>query len=395
MDALNETLRNPTRVASTRIRSLRSSLIRDVAEAGIGQSDLIALWFGEGCWQTSPIAVEAAVDALRSGAHFYQSNNGMPVLRTAIAEYLKSVYGIDVELKRITVTASGMQGLALAAQAIIDPGDRVVSIEPAWPNLAEAFRISGGEVEIQALQIVDDRWALDLDEFLARLSPGTKAVLVNSPNNPTGWTLGEDGVKAILEHCRRLGIWIVADDVYSRLYRGGRHAPGFLSVAEPGDRVISVNSFSKTWSMTGWRLGWIVAPAELESPLAALTEYNIACAPPFIQAAGVAMLRQGEREVALLRQRLSAAYAVAAERLSAMGSVSFIESQGAFYCFFAVDGVTDSLGYAKQLVREARVGLAPGIAFGAMGEGYLRLCYAQPVDRLSEGFDRLEMALAK
>jgi aspartate/methionine/tyrosine aminotransferase len=287
-----------------------------------------------------------------------------------------------------------MQGLALAAQAIIDPGDRVVSIGPAWPNLAEVFRISGGEVEIQGLQVVDDRWTLDLDELLARLTPGTKAVLVNSPNNPTGWTLDDAGVKAILEHCRRLGIWIVADDVYSRIYRSDDHAPGFVSIAEPGDRVISVNSFSKTWSMTGWRLGWIVAPAELEAPLAALTEYNIACAPPFVQAAGVAMLREGEPEVALLRQRLGEAYSVTAERLSAMRRVSFIESQGAFYSFFAVEGLTDSLGFAKQLVRETLVGLAPGIAFGTMGEGYLRLCYAQPVDRLNEAFDRLEMALA-
>lgn len=389
MDILN-TSQN---IFSTRVGGLQSSRIREVAEAGMGNPDLIALWFGEGCWQTSPVAVEAAVEALRNGQHFYQSNNGMPPLRHAIRDYTKQIFDIDLALEQITVTSSGMQGMALCAQALVDPGDRVISIEPAWPNLAEAFRISGADIEFQNLRPKDGVWALDLDELLTRLTPGTRAVIINSPNNPTGWTLDEEGLKTILNHCRKHGIWIIGDDVYSRLFRGGNHAPCFLSVAEPEDRVISVNSFSKAWSMTGWRLGWITAPVELETALATLTEFNIACAPPFVQATGVVMLRDGEQEIALLRERLAAAYAVTSKRLAAMERVTFIEPEGAFYSFFAVDGLTDSLEFAKKLARETRVGLAPGIAFGAQGEGYLRLCYAQPVDRLEQAFDRLDKKL--
>ncbi len=359
----------------------------------MGRDDIIALWFGEGCWKTSDKAVETASEALRDGVHFYQSNNGMPVLRQAISDYLDRIYGLKIDRPRVTVTTSGMQGLALAAQVLIDPGDRVVSIEPAWPNLSQVFRISGGEVEIQSLKPGEGRWVLDLDELLARLTADTRAVVINSPNNPTGWALDLDEARVILTHCRKHGIWIIADDVYSRLYRGADFAPGILQLAEPEDRVISANSFSKAWSMTGWRLGWLVTPPELEQPLATLTEYNIACAPGFVQLAGAEMLRNGEDEVHLLRKRLAEAYAVTAKRLTALNRVTFYEPQGAFYCFFAVDGMTDSLAFAKKLVKEAGVGLAPGIAFGPMGEGYLRLCYAQPVDRLEEAFTRLQKAM--
>ncbi|MGI9568691.1 MAG: pyridoxal phosphate-dependent aminotransferase, partial [Desulfobulbia bacterium] len=359
---------------SNRVGSLRSSKIREVAEEGIGHDDIIALWFGEGCWKTSDRAVEIASAALRDGAHFYQSNNGMPVLRQAICDYFDQIYGLKIDQPRVTVTTSGMQGLALAAQVLIDPGDRVVSIEPAWPNLSQVFRISGGEVEIQRLKPGEGRWVLDLDELLARLTPGTRAVVINSPNNPTGWALDPDEARIILEHCRKHGIWITADDVYSRLYRGADFAPGILQLAEPEDRVISVNSFSKAWSMTGWRLGWLAGPAELAPIFAQLTEYNMSCTAGFVQEAGKAMIEVGEDEVRHLQDKLATGYQLIKSRLQNIEDVDFIDPDGAFYSFFSLAGMTNSVGFCKALLKTTGVGLAPGLAFGREAEGYVRLC---------------------
>ena len=283
-----------------------------------------------------------------------------------------------------------MQGLALSALALMDVGDRVVCIEPVWPNLAESFRIAGGIIDTVTLTAQNGRWQLDMDHLLAKLTDNTKALLINSPNNPTGWVCSAAEQQIILDHCRKKGIWIIADDVYARLYQHGTVAPSFQQLAEEGDKLISINSFSKAWSMTGWRLGWITAPVFLEQTLAQLTEFNIACPAGFVQEAGLAMIEQGESEVNLLQNRLRAALALTRTRLQALGEISFLEPDGAFYCFFSVAGLTDSLGFAHAILEHTKVGLAPGLAFGPAGEGYLRLCYAQDETVLNEAFDRLD-----
>jgi aspartate/methionine/tyrosine aminotransferase len=378
-----------------RAGALSASKIREVSEEGSRLGGVLPLWFGEGSWPTDPIAVEAAEAALRAGDHFYHSNLGTIALRTAIARYQEDLLGRPVPIERITVSASGMQGLALVAQTLVTPGDRVVTLRPAWPNIAETFRAAGAEIAFQGLEPRDGHWSLDLDRLLAAVTPDTKAVVLNSPHNPTGWVMPEAHMAALLDHCRKQGTWIVGDDVYARLYLHGNVAPSVGALAEDGDRVISVNSFSKAWSMTGWRLGWIDAPADLGPTLGMLTEFNMSCTPGFVQAAGAAMLARGEGAVATLRDRLSAAYALAADRLRAMPGVDFIEPDGAFYCFFKVEGMSDSLATAKALLHVAKVGLAPGIAFGEEGEGHLRLCYAQPLDVLGDALDRLAQGLDK
>lgn len=375
---------------SGRAAGLGASLIREVAEEGMRMQGVIPLWFGESAWGSPALAVDAATTALGAGDHFYQPNSGRPALREAIAGYLARTYGVTAGLERITVSASGMQGLALTAQAIVGPGDDVVVVGPAWPNIPGCFQIAGARVRVVAVEARDGRWQLDLDRLLDVLTPATRAVVVNSPNNPTGWVMDRASRQALLAHCRRHGTWIVGDDVYSRLYLAGDHAPSFLEVADPEDRLVSVNSFSKAWAMTGWRLGWMVAPAALEPTFAMLTEFNIAGPAGFVQQAGIAALRDGEPFVAAQRARLTAAYAVVAERLAAMPGVTFIAPEGAFYAFFRIDGLTDSLGFAKRLLREAKVGLAPGIAFGPEGEGHLRLCYARDPALLAEAMDRLD-----
>ena len=375
---------------SERAHHLQSSLIRDVAEKGMQMQDILPLWFGEGQWPTSQIAIEAAQNALQAGDHFYQPNNGKPRLRSALAHYMNGLYGTSKTKQNITVTASGMQGLALTALALIDSGDHVVCIDPVWPNLGESFKIAGGQIDSTTLIARDGRWHLDMEELLAKLTHKTKALLINSPNNPTGWVCSVEEQKIILDHCRKQGIWIVADDVYARLYQHGSLAPGFQHLANADDLLISINSFSKAWSMTGWRLGWITAPASLEKTFAHLTEFNIACPAGFIQEAGLAMIEQGEAEVSLLQHKLSKALTLTRTRLKHFEDISFIEPDGAFYCFFSVRGLTDSLAFAHALLEQTKVGLAPGLAFGPAGGGYLRLCYAQDEQILNKAFDRLD-----
>lgn len=378
-----------------RTLALKPSQIREVAEAGMKIDGITPLWFGESPWPTPQIGVDAAVQALQSNDHFYQPNSGKATFRQAICDYQTDLHDKTFEPNRITVTASGMQALALVAQALITDGDKVLAIEPSWPNVIEAFRISGANVTTQNLQVKNGSWSLDLERLLTALTPDIKVMVLNSPNNPTGWTMPEADMKSLFDHCQNLGIWIVCDDVYARLYHHGNCAPSFLKWANDQSRIISINSFSKAWSMTGWRLGWICAPKQLEQPLAMLSEFNIAGPAGFIQQAGIKMLIDGEAEIALLRSRLEAGYKIAAEKLTAMNGVEFIKPDGAFYCFFKVKGMTDSLATAKNLLRTAKVGTAPGAAFGEAGQGHLRICYAQPSELLADALDRLAEGLNK
>lgn len=378
---------------SDRARALEASKIRAVAEIGMKKEGVIPLWFGEGAWPTGSLIVDAASAALKAGNHFYQPNNGAGSLRDSLVTYTNSLFGTKFERANITVTPSGMQGLMLVAEILTSPGDRVVVMEPAWPNIAGAFNAMGADLISVPIEPISGRWSLDLDRLLDALTPATKAVLINSPNNPTGWTMSAQEQSIVLEHCRKHGIWIVADDVYARLYRHGDCAPSFLSIATPDDLLISVNSFSKAWSMTGWRLGWLVAPLALEAKLGQLTEFNTSSTAGFVQEAGRAAIEQGECEVISLREKLSNGYAIAASNLSRFERVNFIQPDGAFYCFFKVDGMSNSFDAALDIMNKSNVGLAPGIAFGAQGEGYLRLCYAQPADVLHQAFQRLEAYL--
>jgi aspartate/methionine/tyrosine aminotransferase len=296
-----------------------------------------------------------------------------------------------VDPERIVVTSSGVSALMLATQALAGPGDRVVEVTPLWPNLVEMPKILGATVECVPLAFGPRGWQLDVDRLLDALTPGTRAVYVNSPNNPTGWTIERAAQRALLEHCRRHGIWIVADDAYERLYFGddARVAPSFLDLAEPEDRLLSVNTFSKSWLMTGWRLGWIVAPAALVPELATLVEYNTSCAPVFVQRAGVAAITGGEAVTERFAARLRHARDVLIDALAPHPGIEVAPPPGAMYAFFRIRGVADSLDFCKRLVAGAKLGLAPGIAFGAEGEGYVRWCFAASDARLRDGAARL------
>ncbi len=370
------------------------SLIREVAEAGHGIPGLIRLFFGEPDTLTPGFIRDAAKAALDAGETFYAPNPGIAPLREAIARYLTR-NGRTIGPERIAVTASGVNALMLVAQALLDPGDEVVIPMPAWPNMDGIARVMGARVTPLPLRIANGVWRVDMDELLAAVTPATRMLFLNSPGNPTGWTLGAGDQRVILDHCRRTGTWILSDDVYERLYFPAAAAPSFLSIATEQDRVVSTNSFSKSWSMTGWRLGWIVAPPALMDTLAKLNEFNMSSAPTFVQHAGVAAVDQGDAFIAETRARYRACRDLALGILGAVPGVTVPRPDGAMYLFLRVEGCTDSVALAKSLLTQAGVGLAPGAAFGAGGEGHLRLCFAQSEDRLVTACIRLAQVLAE
>ncbi|MFM0473695.1 pyridoxal phosphate-dependent aminotransferase [Paraburkholderia strydomiana] len=385
------------------VRALRASQIREVANAGFGVAGVLPFWFGESDRVTPAFIRDAASAALSAGATFYTHNLGIAPLRSALADYVSELHGKTTP-DHIAVTSAGVNALMLAAQLVVGAGDRVVAVTPLWPNLVEIPKILGAHVETVSLDYGEHGWQLDVEQLLAALTPDTRMLLVNSPNNPTGWVMTREQQQAVLAHCRQHGIWIVADEVYERLYYpdhsddgesvvGARTAPSFLDLATRDERVICVNSFSKAWLMTGWRLGWIVAPVSLMDDLGKLVEYNTSCAPAFVQQAGIVAVEQGERFTQELVRELKASRDHLVRALSAVPGIDVKAPAGAMYLFFSMTGASRSLELCKAMVREVGLGLAPGSAFGPQGEGFLRWCYACDVARLDAGVERLKRFL--
>jgi aspartate/methionine/tyrosine aminotransferase len=377
------------------IQDLPASKIREVANAGMGRDDVLAFWFGESDEVTPAFVRDAAIESLQRGETFYAQNLGIPVLREALAAYVSSLHGAWGP-ERIAVTSSGVSALMLATQALAGPGDEVAAVVPVWPNLTAQPAILGAKVQRVPLKVRDGAWTLDLDALLNAVSSRTTLLLVNAPNNPTGWTLTTREQQAILDHCRRTGTWIVADEVYDRIYfePGAVAAPSFLDIADADDRLVVVGSFSKSFLMTGWRLGWLVAPPPVMDALGKLIEFNTSCAPVFVQRAGLAALAQADAFVPGLVERLRQCRDTLVPRLAALPGVTVARPLGGMYAFFRIAGQDDSLALAKRLVADHGLGLAPGAAFGPEGEGWLRWCYAsRDPQRLTLGVERLAMAI--
>ena len=385
------------------MQDLPGSKIREVANAGLGRPDVLAFWFGESDEVTPEPIRQAAADSLMRGETFYSHNLGLPELRQAIADYVTGLHGA-VAMDRIAVTSSGVTALMLAMQWLLSPGDELVAVVPVWPNLTAQPHILGAQVKRVSLHPVAGAWQLDMDELLATVTPRTRVLLVNAPNNPTGWTLTATEQTTLLAHCRKTGTWIVADEVYERLFyagTAGQAAPSFLDQAQPGDRLVVAQSFSKSFLMTGWRLGWLVLPAP-DTPAGAgamdsmgkLLEFNTSCTPVFVQRGGLAALAQAPTGVPRIAAHLQGCRDRLLAGLQALPGVTVAPPPGGMYAFFRIEGQSDSLALAKRLVAENGLGLAPGAAFGDEGEGWLRWCFASrdPL-RLDAGLLRLRAAL--
>ena len=377
------------------IDRLPGSKIREVANAGLGRADVLPFWFGESDEPTPAFIRDAAVRSLNAGETFYAHNLGLPELREALSAYLGTLHP-PVGAQRIAVTSSGVNALMLAMQALVGPGDEVVAVVPVWPNLTAQPVILGASVKRVSLTVRGGAWRLDMAALLDAVTPNTSVLLINAPNNPTGWTLSRAEQRTILAHCRRTGTWIVADEVYERVYfrPGAACAPSFLDIAAADDRLVVAHSFSKSFLMTGWRLGWLVMPVDLVAAVGKLIEFNTSCAPVFVQRAGLAALAGAADFVPGLVQRLQHCRDTLLPQLSALPGVQVATPEGGMYAFFRVEGQDDSLAFAKRLVIEAGLGLAPGAAFGDEAEGWLRWCFAsnEPA-RLVQGVERLRRFL--
>lgn len=374
---------------STRIRDVPVSEIIEIVDLARHEKDVIKLWVGESDLTTPDFIREAAMRALERGETRYTYSRGIPTLRETLAKYLSRLYDTSIATDRISVTVGGMQAVMQAFQAVIDDGDEVVIPAPAWTNVFEAAKIVGARVKEVPLRLGNDGWQLNIEEMFNAVTPGTKALVINSPHNPTGWIMTREEMQAVLVFARERGLWIITDEVYTRITFDQPRATSLLELCEPEDRVIAANTFSKNWAMTGWRIGWVVTPPSLGDVFENLLQYGTTGVATFIQHGAEAAIAQGETFVTSFVERCRQGREVVCAALGEVPSLRFVPPAGTFYVFFRVEGLTDSKALAIETLRQAKVGLCPGSAFGPGGEDCIRLCFGLNPELLDNAMDRL------
>ena len=382
------------------MRAMAASGIVELFDYGRHRQGLIPLWVGEGDLATPPFVVAAAKASLDRGETFYTAQAGVPELRAAIARYVARVYGAapgggGFSPERFFVTVGGMHALQIAARMTLGPGEEALIPSPAWPNFVGAVALTGARPVFVPLERGEERWRLDLERLAAAVAPATRAIFVNSPANPTGFIASREEIEAILALARRRNLWIVADEIYGRMvYRGGR-APSFHDVMAPDDKILFVQTLSKNWAMTGWRIGWLEAPPALGPTIENIVQHTTSGVPVFAQRAATAALDEGEAFLAEQIARMRASRDILVSGLAATGRARFAVPEATFYLFCAIDGESDSRKLALRLVDETGVGAVPGSAFGPGGEGYLRLCFGRAPDEIAEATRRVARWLVR
>ena len=370
--------------------SVPYSRIRELAEIAMTMEGVLPLYFGESNLPTPQFIKDAAAQALRDGHTFYTSNAGYPSLRQAIAEKVRELHGVEVDaLSQIVVTASGVQALNIGIRCVLDPGDEAIILTPAWPNSSSITAMFSAVPRQVPLCLAGDRYRIDFAAVEAAIGPRTRLLVYTSPSNPLGWVATEEEQRTLLDLCRRHGLWLMADEVYERLYYNGPVAPSILRMCTPDDAILLPQSFSKSYCMTGWRLGWLLARPDVARKAAELNEFVVSHASAMVQKAGEAALRGGEAGIAEMVHRLRANRDLALDALRGVPGVTVPSPDGAFYLFPRIEGLRDSFEFCRQLLFKKKVGLAPGVAFGAGGEGSIRICYAADRTVLEPALERL------
>ncbi|NEI68289.1 aminotransferase class I/II-fold pyridoxal phosphate-dependent enzyme [Rhizobium lusitanum] len=374
---------------SPRALAAPESGIVEVVNYARGREGLLPLWVGEGDLPTPDFINRAAMASLNAGETFYTWQRGIPELRQALADYYGRHFGTSLPMEHFYVVGSGMQAIQLSVQAITSPGDEMVYLSPAWPNIAAALEISGARSVAVPLQFEHGKWTLDLGRLEAAITPRTKGLFINTPSNPTGWTATHQDLRDILALARKHDLWIMADEIYALYYYAGGRAPSFLDVKEADDKILFVNSFSKNWSMTGWRVGWIVAPAELGQVIENLVQYSTSGVAQFMQKGAVAALNEGDDFVRSNIAKATRSRDILCDALIATNRVQTLKPDGALYSFLKIDGVTDSRKAAIDIVDKTGVGLAPGTAFGKGGELFMRACFLRDPAQVADAAEKL------
>lgn len=382
------------------IRALSPSGITQVTKLGLGNPDIVPLWLGETDLATPPFIRAAAARALEGGKTFYTNARGILPLREAIAAFHRRTSGATVDVERITIPGAAMLAVTTALQMCCEAGDNIVAVSPIWPNIFQAARVAGAQPRLVRLDQdwTAGVWKLDMDKLFAACDGRTKAFFLASPGNPSGWMLSAEEQKTILDFARARGIAIIADEVYGTLvYDGSPHAPSFLTIAGPDDALFVINSFSKPWAMTGWRIGWLVHPLSLAPAAAAMAQCNNTGSTHFAQYGALAALSaEGDTFRAGLLERCRAGREVVQNWIVKQNRVRWIKPEGAFYGFLHIDGLKDSLEFCQRMVGEQKVGIAPGSAFSLgdpRDDSHVRICFAQDGARIAEGLTRLETAI--
>ncbi|MBW6425245.1 pyridoxal phosphate-dependent aminotransferase [Rhizobium sp. XQZ8] len=374
---------------SARAAAAPRSGIGEIVTYARGRENLMPLWIGEGDLPTPDFITRAASEALLAGETFYTWTQGIPALREAIVRYYQRHYGKNLSTDNIYVTGSGMQSIVLAIQTVASAGNEIIYLSPAWPNVVNAITVSEAKPVTVELGFADGRWVLDIDRLEAAITPKTSALFINSPSNPTGWTASHEDLKAVLALARKHGLWIIADEIYGLYYFEGNRAPSFIDVMEQGDRIIFANSFSKNWCMTGWRVGWMVAPAEIGQTLTNLIQYSTSGVAQFMQKGAIAALDHGDDFVRTNIERARTSRDILCDALIATNRVETRKPEGALYAFLKIDGVTDSRDEAFRIVDQTGVGMAPGTAFGPGGTAFMRACYLRDPKQIEDAAQRL------
>lgn len=358
---------------------------------GWSKPGIISLAQGEGSMKTPDFITEATSKAMQDGKTFYAPVLGIPELRQEISNYYAQVFGISIPTNRVFATSSGTTAMHLAMTAVLDEDDEVVAVTPIWKNLLGAIELTQAKTVQVPLEHHEGKgWELNLDHLFDAVTAKTKVLLIVTPSNPTGWVMKPQDIRTVLEFARARGIWIIADEVYSRIvYDGGRSA-SFLDYARPDDKLFVVNSFSKAWAMTGWRLGWLIGPAESEDSIRDIALYDNMGPPTYAQYGAIAALRHGEsfitEQTSLWKNNLD----ILMDRFNSNGRLLMQRPESTFYAFFRVDGEPDDLSMVKRLIDEGGLSLAPGCAFGKCCAGWIRMCFAVSEQKLIESLDRLE-----
>jgi aspartate/methionine/tyrosine aminotransferase len=377
-------------------REAPESGIVEAMNYGRRRGGVMGLWAGEGDLPTPDFISQEAARAVAAGETFYTWQRGLPELRRALANYHTRLYGRGFDPEEFYVTGSGMQAIQTALAMTSGAGTEVIIPTPAWPNAAAATGVLGAKPVYAPMTFGNNGWALDVEKLGAAVTPRTRAMVVVSPSNPTGWTATLEDLKFLLGLARKHGLWIIADETYARFwYGGGPRAPSFYDVMALEDRIIFVNTFSKNWAMTGWRMGWMALHPSLGQVVENLIQYSTSGVAQFMQRAGVVAIEQGEDFVHSQIARVRKSRDIACDILGRTGRCRFAVPQGAFYLFFSVDGETNTRKLVFRLIDEAQVGLAPGTSFGPGGEHFVRVCYARDPDQVADAMTRVAKVLTK
>ncbi len=374
------------------------SRIRELAEIAMSMDGVLRLYFGESNLPTPDYIKQAAIRAMQDGFTFYTENAGLPSTRRALAEHYRKHHAVELDpMREILVTASGVQALNLGIRCVLDPGDEAIALTPAWPNGSANVQLANATVHEIPHPLCGDRYRIDFDALERTVTPRTRLLIYTSPSNPLGWVATEQEQQGLLDFARRHNLWLLADEVYDRLYYAGSHlgeaVPSILRKATREDAVMVVHSFSKSYCMTGWRLGFLIARRDLAAKATQINEFVVSHAPSFTQKAGETALTEGEGELLRMLERLKENRDLCLEALAGIPGVTVPKPDGAFYVFPRIDGLTDSFGFCRRLLEETRVGLAPGVAFGAGGEGSVRICYAAERSILEPALERFSAFL--